>query len=108
MNVAVIGSRGLEIDLSPYIPPGAGCILSGGAKGIDQCAQRYAQSRGLPFRLFPPDYARYGRGAPFVRNRAMVDAADFVVAVWDGVSRGTRYTIDYAKKQGKPVQVHLL
>ena len=33
----------------------------------------------------------------------MVDMADAVLIVWDGVSRGTKYTLDYAKKQNKPI-----
>jgi len=35
----------------------------------------------------------------------IVAIADCVVAFWDGVSRGTKYTIDSAKKQNMIVQV---
>lgn len=38
----------------------------------------------------------------------MVEEADLVVAIWDGISRGTQYTVDYAKKQGKPVKIYLV
>ena len=108
MKVAVVGSRTLSLDLTRYIPPEADCILSGGAKGIDQAAESYARSHGLRLKIFAPEYARYGRGAPFVRNRAMVEEADLVVAIWDGIYRGTQYTVDYAKKQGKPVKIYLV
>ncbi len=39
------------------------------------------------------------------RNRYMVDASTVVVAIWDGHSRGTRYTFNYALAQGKHVIV---
>ena len=39
------------------------------------------------------------------RNRYMVSLSDSVIAVWDGVSRGTKYTFNYAQKQGKEVIV---
>lgn len=38
-----------------------------------------------------------------VRNRAMVDIADEVIAYWDGGSSGTGYTVNYAIEQNKPV-----
>jgi nucleoside 2-deoxyribosyltransferase len=33
----------------------------------------------------------------------MVDLADIVLAIWDGRSRGTKYTVDYAVKKGKRI-----
>ena len=35
----------------------------------------------------------------------MIDMADSVLVIWDGVSKGTDYTIKYAKKSGKPITV---
>jgi hypothetical protein len=40
-----------------------------------------------------------------IRNQDIVNAADKVVAFWDGVSKGTKNTIDTAKKLGKEVTV---
>ena len=40
MKVAVIGSRGLEVDaLEQYLPSGVSELISGGAKGFDACAR---------------------------------------------------------------------
>lgn len=39
------------------------------------------------------------------RDRAMVREADLVIAIWNGVSRGTEYTFSYARKCGKKVIV---
>lgn len=109
MKVAVIGSRGLWVeDVGAYLPPGVTELVSGGAKGIDTCAKEYALSHGLKLTEFLPDYRRYGRAAPLVRNREIVAYADQVLAFWDGKSPGTKYVIDQCKKQKKTVTVHLL
>lgn len=36
---------------------------------------------------------------------AIIDSCDKVLIFWDGVSRGTAHSIDYAEKIGKPVEV---
>lgn len=106
MKVLVIGSRNIcDVDLSLYMPSCVDCIISGGAKGVDQLAERYADEHHIPKTIVYPQYEQYGRAAPIKRNEVMVDMADYVLAVWDGVSRGTKYTIAYAEKQGKPVRV---
>ena len=106
MKVAVIGSRGLYIaNLDKYLPPETTEIISGGAQGIDTCARVYAQLHGLKLTELLPDYAKYGRAAPLVRSRAIVEAADRVLAIWDGQSRGTGYAIGYAGKRGKQMEI---
>ncbi len=106
MKVAIIGSRGLSVeDFSPYLPKEVTEIVSGGARGIDQCARRYAQAHGLKLTEFLPDYEQFGRGAPLRRNLTIIDYADQVLAFWDGESRGTRFVIENCKKQGKPLRV---
>ena len=106
MRVAVIGSRGIQIDnLELYLPPDTTAIVSGGAKGVDACARAYALAHGLPLMEFLPDYRRYGKAAPLKRNQQIIDHADYVVALWDGHSRGTRYTIELCLQQGVPVRV---
>ncbi|HIT18941.1 MAG TPA: DUF2493 domain-containing protein [Candidatus Fimivivens faecavium] len=109
MKVAVVGSRTLTgIDLAPYIPAEATAIVSGGAKGVDALAAEYARRRGLPLWIYRPDYDRYGRAAPIVRNRTIAENCDLLVAIWDGFSRGTSYTVEYAKKIRKPYRVYLI
>lgn len=109
MKVAVIGSRTLrDVDVAQYIPPEATEIITGGAYGVDALAERYANSRGIPLRIFRPDYGVLGKLAPLARNDQIVDAADMVVAVWDGVSTGTRYTISRAQRLNKPVKIYVI
>lgn len=107
MKVAVVGSRGLmpsDEEMAEHLS-GAGEIVSGGAAGVDTCAAAYAARHGLTLTEFLPDYARYGRAAPIVRNREIVDHADRVVVFWDGSSKGALSVIRYAEKVGKPCTV---
>lgn len=104
MKVAVIGSRTIcEIPLEEYLPAGTTELVSGGARGVDRCAEAYAAEKGLPITVFRPDYARYRRGAPLKRNKQIADYADLILAFWDGESRGTLQTVEYARSQGKEV-----
>ena len=106
--MAVVGSRSRKIaNLAEYMPDGTDCIISGGARGIDSCAAEYAKKNGLRLIELLPDYDRYGRRAPLVRNVEIVKKCDFLLAFWDGVSRGTKFTLNEAKKQGKPFRVYV-
>ena len=106
--VAVIGSRGISrADLSAYIPKQTTCLVSGGAMGVDSLAEEYAKEHGLPIRIIRPNYELFGKRAPLLRNRQIVECADLVVAVWDGKSAGTAYTIDYAHEKGVPVKLYI-
>ena len=108
MKVAIIGSRNLGvIGLENFLPENVTEIVSGGAKGIDTCAREYANANGITLTEFLPNYKRYGRGAPMKRNLEIIAYADFVLAFWDGKSRGTKYVIDNCKKQGVPIKVYL-
>ena len=108
MKTAVIGSRNLNVDISRYIPEETTVIISGGARGIDTLASEYADMYDIPIIVFTPEYREYGKAAPLVRNRLIVEEADFIVAIWDGRSKGTLFTINYAKKLNKPVKVYMI
>ena len=106
MKVAVIGSRSIDdIPLERYLPPETTELVSGGARGVDRCAEAYAAAHQLPLTVFRPDYARYRRGAPLRRNRQIVDYSDLVLAFWDGQSPGTRQAIAYCEASGREVRV---
>ena len=106
MKLAIIGSRTLtDIALDRYVHEEVEEIVSGGAVGIDRCAAEYARQKGLKLTEFLPQYEQYGRAAPIVRNKEIVDYADKVIAFWSGSSKGTLSVIKYAKKTGKPCKI---
>lgn len=106
MKVMVAGSRGVSKPIDEYMPPETTLIISGGAFGIDRCAEVYAKKMNIPIKIIRPDYKKYGKTAPLVRNKEMVDMADLVIAIWDGRSRGTKDTIDYAIKTNKRLRIY--
>ena len=106
--VAVIGSRGIKrADLARYLPAETTMLISGGAVGVDTLAEEYAEQHGLPIRVIRPNYAMYGKNAPLLRNKQIVESADLVVALWDGSSPGTAFTVNYAHEQGVPVRLYI-
>lgn len=106
MKVAIIGSRGLTVhNISYYLPPETEEIVTGGAKGVDKCAEEFAIENGYKLKIFYPVYKLFGRAAPLKRNLEIIDYADLVLAFWDDKSRGTKYVIDNCKKRNKPVHV---
>jgi len=108
MKVAVVGSRGLQIPIPENaVPAGTTQLVSGAANGIDRMARAFAIEHHIQILEVLPDYALFGRQAPLQRNDAIVDYADFVLAIWDGRSRGTKYVIDRCRATGTPVRVLL-
>lgn len=106
MILAIIGSRQLQPNLEKYLAHfDIDEVVSGGARGVDTIAENFAKANKKKLTVFLPDYKAYGRPAPLIRNRLIVDRADEVAAFWDGKSTGTIYTIKYAQKMGK--KVHL-
>lgn len=80
-------------------------IVSGGARGADSLAQRYAEEKGLNMTVHLPDWDKYGKSAGFRRNQYIVDEADAVIAFWDGNSVGTKHTIDITRKTQKYLNI---
>jgi hypothetical protein len=80
-------------------------VVSGGAKGADKLAEKWAAEHGIPVQVFHADWDRYGKAAGYKRNLKIVEACDEVIAFWDGKSKGTKHTIDIAENEGKPVYI---
>lgn len=115
MKLAVVGSREyddaefvIEI-LGDYLNEFGGDleIVSGGARGVDRIAERWAEQVGVPCVVYLPNWDAYGRGAGIVRNRDIVDYCDSLIAFWDGVSKGTLNSIKLAREAGKLEQVYV-
>ena len=80
-------------------------IVCGEAKGADSLGKMYAQCRKYKVLSYPADWDKYGKSAGIRRNREMAEAADALVAFWDGKSRGTKNMIETMRKLGKPLKI---
>lgn len=79
-------------------------IVSGGARGADTLAKRFALESNLSMIVFEADWTKYGRSAGPIRNKQIVNEADFVIAFPSASgSPGTKSTIGLAKKACKPI-----
>ncbi len=110
MKIAVVGSRNVYIQYTKFerYLSEAKEIVSGGARGIDLCAAEYARRNNIKLIEFLPEYNLYGRAAPIVRNKKIVEYSDKVLVFWNGSSKGTLSVIKYAEKIGKPCEVVLI
>lgn len=108
MRVAIVGSRGfndykkLKSVLDKFHKDNLiDLVVSGGARGADYFGERWAINNKIPIRIFKPEWDKYGKSAGYRRNVDIVTESDFVIAFWDGKSKGTAHSIDIAKQQNK-------
>jgi hypothetical protein len=80
-------------------------IVCGEARGADSLGKRWAIENGIQIASFPADWDRYGKEAGTRRNEEMGNYADYVIAFWDGKSRGTKHMIHYMEQLGKSGEV---
>lgn len=78
-------------------------VISGTAPGVDRLGEQWAREYGKSIIRMPADWDTNGIAAGYIRNAAMAKAADGLIAIWDGRSRGTRHMIDLMNKENKPV-----
>lgn len=81
-------------------------IVSGGARGADSLAEKFADEFHFQKKIFPADWDRFGKAAGFIRNKKMHQFIKeqseinndprLVVAFWDGQSRGTAQNFQLA------------
>lgn len=109
MIVAVVGSRECghlcENDIINQIPKDCTEIISGGAKGVDDLAKKVAEILDIPCHEIVPEYKKYGKGAPLVRNEEIVKYADFVLVFWNLKSKGTASTLNFCIKNYIPFKI---
>lgn len=87
-------------------------IISGGAKGADSLAERYAKESPKCSHLIimPAEWDVYGKAAGYIRNEKMHKALTCFenrgcVLFWDGESKGTRQNIPLAKKYNTAIKI---
>ena len=107
MRLAIVGSRTFcdygwmeQCLLRSFSVADIELVISGGARGADSLAARFAYRYRLPFKVIQADWETYGRKAGPMRNTEIVRQADALAAFWDGRSAGTRDTIAKARAAG--------
>lgn len=85
-------------------------IVSGGARGVDSLAERYAKERNYGLKIFPANWDKYGKQAGYIRNDEMHKyISQFsdrgIVAFWDGKSKGTAHNFGLATKYDTPIKI---
>lgn len=102
MKLLIAGSRSItDFDFEKHVPEETTLIITGGASGIDELAEKFADKKRLSKLILRPKYNLYGKSAPLKRNEEMLELCDMALIIWDGCSKGTKFTIDRAKKLGK-------
>lgn len=111
IKLAIVGSRdfaNLELvrRLVSTLSPDEWTIVSGGAIGVDRTAEQVAIERGIPVISIPADWGGKGRAAGVIRNSAIIEVAQIVIAFWDRKSTGTQDSIMKAKAAGLPLTIY--
>jgi adenine/guanine phosphoribosyltransferase-like PRPP-binding protein len=110
-RIAIIGSRGFDnytyaknkiIDIIKKHNLSITKIISGGADGADKIAEMFAQKFNIPIEIIKPNW-ELGKQAGVIRNTDIIKKSDCVIAFWDGKSKGTKDSIDKAKRMNKRI-----
>ena len=116
MHLAIVGSReftdyavfSAQVDEYIAVNGSPASIVSGGARGVDTMAERYAKEHGIATSIKPAQWrvnGVYDRRAGFRRNSEIVAECTHAIAFpWVG-SGGTQDTIRKLQLAGKPVKV---
>ena len=120
IKVAISGSRSITdvewvvknlINVFDYQFEEPVFLLLGDASGVDTIAYNWGYTNQYDMIVLKPANKYYhslyyqgtGKLLYLARDKQLVDNCDCLVAIWDGISKGTKFTIDYAKKLNKRV-----
>jgi len=111
-RIVITGSRKFNylafVRLAIASLPEGTFVITGGAEGVDTSAEKAAKNAGHKGHVENANWRPNGvfdKGAGFKRNIKMLDMlvnpqnGDRVLAFWDGSSKGTKHTIDNAKRK---------
>lgn len=80
-------------------------VVCGEATGADTLGKQWAIENNIPVKSFKANWDKHGAKAGPLRNREMGLYADYLVAFWDGKSRGTLHMIEFMRKIGNPFRI---
>mgnify|MGYP003133021810 CR=1 FL=1 len=115
-NLGIVGSRNLrnypafEQKVNEWVDANGKphSIISGGQRGADTFARKYAEENDIPFKEHHHNTYRH-MGSPRMyhhRNQLVVDDSTHLLAFPSKRGRGTQVTMRMANKKGIPVQHH--
>ena len=114
MKVIIAGPR----DLFPSIEEVDKAVVASGfevteevcgkAKGVDTSGENWAKANNIPVKEFYALWKKFGNQAGYVRNSDMGDYGEALIALWDGVSKGTKNMIEIAERKGLKVYVQII
>lgn len=110
MRIIIAGSRDIPESVALAIirralnPAMCGTVLSGYALGVDRAGEKWAYLNCKRVARYPADWS-LGVSAGMARNSIMVANADALLALWDGVSKGTAHVVREATDAGLWVRV---
>lgn len=86
-------------------------IVSGGARGADSLAERYAHENGHQLIVFPANWDEEKNRAGYNRNERMHEYLakkedKGVIAFWDGASKGTTHSFQLSKQYHNPMKCY--
>ena len=116
--VGIIGARKYKdrqsvIDLVNSIPANS-IVVTSSCRGVCTWAGETAKARGLVVKIFSPDLTNVRDrfeivGRYYERNRQLITACDIVhafISQEGGLTGGTKFEVQYAKRLGKEVFLH--
>lgn len=110
MNILITGSRSITdkvfvVKILRQELQEGDVVIHGGAQGVDSIAQDFCNANNfcsVIIKAIHPSKKEYY----LYRNAEMIGMCDRVIAFWDGKSRGTKFTIDYAKARNIAVKIY--
>lgn len=79
------------------------CVVSGGARGADTLAERWARENGIHLVVLKADWQGKGRAAGVLRNTDIVNLCTHLIAFPSPKGSGTQDSVRKAKAAGKVV-----
>ena len=83
-------------------------VISGGAKGVDNAGELFAEQYGAILYKYEADWKTHGPAAGPIRNRQMAERGHRLLLIWDGKSRGSASMKREMLKLNKPVDEIIL
>ena len=105
INLGIVGSRTytdrdlmfawldrIHIELGPFDR-----IVTGDSNGPDLLAKQWGNINDIDIKVCFADWTRKGNQASYLRNINIIENSDFIIAFWDGESKGTAGMIKLAQ-----------